>query len=515
MTTEVLDTSLSDDPWVNALSYEWPSGPYIPHEPTVTQDAFLWLSHQESFYGGAAGGGKSDALLMAALQYVDYPDYSAILLRKTFTELNLDGAIMDRSHKWLAHTDASWNGSDNRWTFPSGARLQFGYLKNIKDRVRYQSAEYQYIGCDELTAFDEGDYRFMFSRLRRAAGSPIPIRMRSASNPGGIGGKWVKARFIEPYRQMLIARQKGEIGASIKRPFVPARLSDNPHVDQEAYINALMELEPELIAQLLDGDWDAREPGDWMLRDPRYIDAVEDLGQQLWDDHVSRRRRLPDPMTIIDNRGTEVSGLVNGIDWGEHTQGYVIWCLPDGGIFVPPSEVVSIGVDPAVSTQKLMEQASRFDHPLVQSNYDAAGIQSMRTYVSVMRKFKRYQRLRSMKIPFANYKKESIGYLRTLARRTHNGADTRYLAIHPANQELLRQLRIWRRKDDESDEAIKTDDHGPDALIAGIAPTARKFREYIEQEIRDAYGDDEVFDNDPDAPEYEATDYELLTEATY
>ena len=79
---------------------------YIPHEPTPKQQAFLLLPHREAFYGGAAGGGKSEALLMAALQYVDVPGYAALLLRKTYQDLMLPNALMDRSEQWLGTTDA-------------------------------------------------------------------------------------------------------------------------------------------------------------------------------------------------------------------------------------------------------------------------------------------------------------------------------------------------------------------------------------------------------------------------
>jgi len=79
---------------------------YIPHTPFPQQAAFLLLPHREVLYGGAAGGGKSDALLMAALQYVDVPGYRALLLRRTFADLALPGALMDRAETWLAGTDA-------------------------------------------------------------------------------------------------------------------------------------------------------------------------------------------------------------------------------------------------------------------------------------------------------------------------------------------------------------------------------------------------------------------------
>lgn len=221
--------------------------PWIPHDPTPKQAYFLLLPHREAFYGGAAGGGKSQALLMAALQYVDVPGYAAILFRRTYADLSLPGALMSRSHEWLGGK-AKWRDSTKTWIFPSGATLSFGYLETEKDKYRYQSAEFQFIGFDELTQFTETQYRYLFSRLRRLEGVDIPLRMRSASNPGGEGHEWVKQRFIVE-------------GWSKGRPFVPAKLDDNPYLDREEYIKSLNELDPITREQLLEGDWEAKEAG--------------------------------------------------------------------------------------------------------------------------------------------------------------------------------------------------------------------------------------------------------------
>lgn len=215
---------------------------YIPHQPTPKQAAFLLLDHREALYGGAAGGGKSDALLMAALQYVDAPGYAALLLRRTFADLALPEALMDRSHQWLQGSDARWNDRDKTWSFPSGATLTFGYLQYDKDKYRYQSAAFQFIGFDELTQFPEAMYLYLFSRLRRLENSNIPLRMRGATNPGGIGHVWVHERFI------VGGKQAGRI-------FIPAKLLDNPHLDQEEYERSLAELDDTTRAQLLDGAW--------------------------------------------------------------------------------------------------------------------------------------------------------------------------------------------------------------------------------------------------------------------
>ena len=137
-------------------------------------------------YGGAAFGGKSIALLACALQYVMVPGYAALILRRSFSDLTLPGALIDRSHEWLGNTLAKWNERDHCWNFPSGAMLQFGYIETKKDLNRYQSAEFATICFDELSQFPKDQYNFMFSRLRRLKSSPIPVRMRGATNPGGI-----------------------------------------------------------------------------------------------------------------------------------------------------------------------------------------------------------------------------------------------------------------------------------------------------------------------------------------
>lgn len=280
--------------------------PYFKHVPHPKQQLFIGLNVREAMYGGAAGGGKSDALLMGALQYVDVPGYSALLLRRTWPDLSLPGAIMDRTNDWLAATDAKPKEGGRRWVFPSGARITFGYLQHDKDVQNYQSAEFQYIGFDELTQFSQRIYQYMFSRIRRpsisclscgrslrkgtyglqhsaprkgetvtpcvklfpdpntmAQYSPakdgrtlfdVPLRMRSATNPGGPGHEWVKNYFIDPK-----TKRKGAV-------FIPALMTDNPSLDQETYLESLQHLAPVDRERLLAGDWDVAEEGQMFQR---------------------------------------------------------------------------------------------------------------------------------------------------------------------------------------------------------------------------------------------------------
>ena len=216
---------------------------FCPEEASLTQKVFLRSYSLEGLFGGAAGGGKSSALLMAALQYVDIPNYSAILFRRTYADLALPGALMDRFRGWVsAYDDVHWNANSYVATFPSGARVSFGYLNNTNDYLRYKGSEFQFIGMDEVTEIRESDYRYMFSRLRRPASGPlskVPLRMRSASNPAP---NWVRQRFIVE-------------GKNEQRFFVPSFLTDNPGIDAESYRQALSVLDPVERRRLEMGDW--------------------------------------------------------------------------------------------------------------------------------------------------------------------------------------------------------------------------------------------------------------------
>lgn len=302
---------------------------FIKRTPTPRQAAFLVLECMEAFYGGAGGGGKSEALLMAALQYADVPGYNAIIIRRSIADLAMPNALMDRAHAWLGgRNETHWDESKKRWTFASGATLSFGYLDNARDGDRYASAEFHFIGFDELTQFTEKQYLALFARLRapicprcqfenkysqhrsvhrehapaclscmelgrvRADAARdgfahlpqahVPLRMRSASNPGNIGHEWVKRRFV--------ARVDAPQG---DRLFVPARLDDNPHIQREQYTQSLFQLDPVTRARILEGDWEARSMRGVLKREWfEIVDAVPaDLTViRYWDTAFQKTR---------------------------------------------------------------------------------------------------------------------------------------------------------------------------------------------------------------------------------
>jgi len=245
-----IDDQLLDDPALAAFLTPKMTK-YIKETPTVKQTAFLLLDEvYEVFFGGSCGGGKSSALLMAALQYVDVPGYAAIILRSTFMDLSQPGAIMDRAFTWLSGTDAHWDDKKKTWRFPSGAKLVFGHLDGPRDHLNYQGPEFQFVGFDEASQLRWNQIQYLHSRVRRLKASPVPLRFRLASNPGGPSHLEIKQRFIDPE-----TRSKGVI-------FVPSALDDNPYINRDEYVEKLMQLDPLTRAQLLHGDWNAAESGE-------------------------------------------------------------------------------------------------------------------------------------------------------------------------------------------------------------------------------------------------------------
>ena len=302
---------MSDDQaWRKVLEHLEPKKPlYCPHEPHPKQKAFLRSETLEALFGGAASGGKSDALLMAALQYVDTPGYAAFIFRNTFADLALPGAIMDRAREWLnEYPEVKWLSKSNTAVFPSGATLSFGYLDGVDDYLRYKGMEVQYIGFDEVTEIREQHYRYLISRLRKpsvASGlalAHVPLRVRSASNPAP---NWVRRYFVEE------GKKKGRL-------FIPCGFEENPHVNQEAYGEALDRLSDVDRARLKDGDWYAEETGNFFDRKDFEIVSPDDVPStafmntvRYWDLAATERsEHNPDPDYTVGAKVAIVDGYM-------------------------------------------------------------------------------------------------------------------------------------------------------------------------------------------------------------
>ena len=196
-----------------------------------------------------AGGGKSDYLLMAASQFCAYPGYAALIIRKSYPDLSLPGAIMDRAIEWWdGKHGIRWHGTDHRMTWPSGAVIQFGHLGSATEHLRYQGAQLHFVGFDEATQIPANQLTYLHSRLRQAQGSEIPIRYRLATNPGGVSHDFVREEYVN-----------GADG--ITKVYLPALLDENPGINKDEYLERLARLDAVTRRQLEAGDWDVHLSG--------------------------------------------------------------------------------------------------------------------------------------------------------------------------------------------------------------------------------------------------------------
>lgn len=225
---------------------------WIPHPGP--QEEFCSRGEFEVLFGGSAGPGKTDCLILEATRHTRNPLYRGLLLRRTFPQLQ---EIIDRCWTYYPMLGGVYRSTEHRWYFPSGAIIALGHMQHEADMYNYQGKQYHFIGFDEVTQFTEKQYLYLFSRCRSAI-PDIPPRIRATTNPGGIGHMWCKRRFIDPVPagQTFIDPETG-----LSRVFVSARVYDNPTlVDNDpAYVKRLEALPEIERRRLLDGDWEVFE----------------------------------------------------------------------------------------------------------------------------------------------------------------------------------------------------------------------------------------------------------------
>ena len=240
------------------------------------QTDFLASPERDVFYGGAAGGGKSYALLADLLRYCDNTNHRALIIRRTLDELT---ELVDKSKQLYprAFPGATFRESKAMWQFPSGATAWFSYLDKDKDVTRYQGQAFTWIGIDEITHYPTPFvWEYLRSRLR-TTDPEINSYMRCTGNPGGVGGWWVKKMYIDPAPanapfaatdvdtgNALLwpdTATNGKAGQPLfLRKFIPARLTDNPYLAETGEYEAMLRSLPEVERRrLLEGDWDVAE----------------------------------------------------------------------------------------------------------------------------------------------------------------------------------------------------------------------------------------------------------------
>ena len=185
----------------------------------------------------------------------------------------------------LQSKNVNYRAQENEFAFWNGAILHLCYCDSENDVEKYRGAEIHVLIMDELTHFSEYQYRFLRSRVR-VAGLPIPEeyksrlpRIEAASNPGSIGHAWVKRTFITPQPPNKVWKASPDEGG-MDRQFIPAKLSDNPHLtkDDPNYADRLRGLgASSLVRAMLEGDWDivAGQAFEKLRRDTHCIQPFE------------------------------------------------------------------------------------------------------------------------------------------------------------------------------------------------------------------------------------------------
>lgn len=278
-------------------------------KPQPQQAKFMARPEDEALYGGAAGGGKSDALVMEATRQVNIPYYKGLILRKTFPQLS---ELIDKSLNYYsrAFPGAKYNASTHTWTFPSGAKIIFGSMNTSQAKYNYQGQAFDFIGFDELTHFTYDEYIYLVSR-NRPNGPGTRCYIRATANPGGIGHGWVKDRFITAappmttiWEDVSIVHPDGHTEVQKKsRVFVPSTVFDNKILmaNDPNYVARLASMGEAEKKALLYGDWDSYSGQYFAFKDdPSHYE------DRKWT-HVINPFDIPSHWT-----------LTRSFDWGYH-----------------------------------------------------------------------------------------------------------------------------------------------------------------------------------------------------
>lgn len=250
------------------------------------QTQFLASSARECGFGGAAGGGKSAALVAIPTRWIHVPQFRGLIVRRETNQLR---DLIDKSRAMYRPLGGVLNETTRTWKFPSGATVWMNHMENANDWEMYQGLEFQFLGVDEGTTFLKRQFLEAKARVRSSAPG-LPRIIRWTSNPGGKGHEWVFERYAPwlspackvdglPDRaapdgsplppalpgQVLWVTKRGDqdrfhvsrVEDSESRQFIPARLTDNPKLMAEdpGYARALQDLDPVRRAQLERGDW--------------------------------------------------------------------------------------------------------------------------------------------------------------------------------------------------------------------------------------------------------------------
>lgn len=296
--------------------------------PHPRQEDFLQVPYDvfEVLYGGALGGGKTDALIVAPIvlrtikskkQLYEHPRFVGMIFRRTFPQL--EKKVIPRAKEIYESLGAVYNITNKCFTFPSGAKIFLGHMEKESDVTKYDTDEYQYVGIDQAEQFTEYQLRYISSRIR-TSDPDLPAVYRLAANPGGESHVYLRDRFVKPVpngNMILVDKLTG-----LKRIYIPAKLTDNPTLmlgDPE-YINRL-QLLPEK-------EREAKMNGDWFSFAGAVFSELRighNIGEPENADHTCQPFNIPDYWP-----------KVLAIDWGYAANTFALWgaISPDGIVYI-------------------------------------------------------------------------------------------------------------------------------------------------------------------------------------
>ncbi|MDR3052221.1 MAG: phage terminase large subunit [Oscillospiraceae bacterium] len=292
----------------------------LDYRPTAKQALFHASQAHEVFYGGAAGGGKSRAIVMdALLRGLKTPGFQAYLFRRTYPEL--EDTLISEARRSIPRALGSYAAASHDLRLPNGSRLCFRHCQREKDIYLYQGAEMHALYVDELTHFTKGMYDYLKSRLRAPACMRLTPVARCAGNPGGVGHAWVRAYFVDAgpmvmQRHRVASRLVGERVRT--RQFIPSLAAENPHITDDYLVE--LEQKPQALRRaLLLGQWDAFEGQVFT----EFVDDPGHYGDWLGS-HVIEPFEIPAAWPRY-----------RSLDWGYARPFSVGWwaAAPDGEVF--------------------------------------------------------------------------------------------------------------------------------------------------------------------------------------
>lgn len=238
------------------------------------QAEFLACSTFEVLYGGAAGGGKSTAILAESTRGIGVGygrNYTGLILRRTYPEL--EKTIIAKARDFYPQLGGVYNEGKKRWVFPGGESIVFGHMEHADDVEEYLGGDYQFVAFEELTTFLQSQYVKLIARIRSAY--DVPLSLRATTNPGSEGHEWVFKRWgpwLDPDAPIkaktghalyffnddsgtdTIVPKGTEL--ALGRTFIPAQLEDNPYLAADGvYASALQQLDPVTRKRMRHGDW--------------------------------------------------------------------------------------------------------------------------------------------------------------------------------------------------------------------------------------------------------------------